>query len=102
MTKQSKRNHRPILKALSTFRWAFISIVVLISSSAGAEPLRIAIAGTNTDFVAHYLLKKWGLQPDKDVAIFQAGASPKYSQRSITFTKAASLERLTLAGGKSL
>ena len=30
--------------------------------------------GATTDFVARYLLKKWGLQPDKDVAIFQAGA----------------------------
>lgn len=32
--------------------------------------------GATTDFVARYLLKKWGLQPDKDVAIFQAGAGP--------------------------
>ena len=33
--------------------------------------------GATTDFVARYLLKKWGLQPDKDVAIFQAGAGPQ-------------------------
>ncbi len=33
--------------------------------------------GATTDFVARYLLKKWGLQPEKDVAIFQAGAGPQ-------------------------
>jgi NitT/TauT family transport system substrate-binding protein len=33
--------------------------------------------GATTDFIARYLLKKWGLQPDKDVAIFQAGAGPQ-------------------------
>ncbi len=33
--------------------------------------------GATTDFVARFLLKKWGLQPDKDVAIFQAGAGPQ-------------------------
>jgi ABC-type nitrate/sulfonate/bicarbonate transport system substrate-binding protein len=33
--------------------------------------------GATTDFVARYLLKKWRLQPDKDVAIFQAGAGPQ-------------------------
>jgi ABC-type nitrate/sulfonate/bicarbonate transport system substrate-binding protein len=40
---------------------------------------RMAVSriGATTDFVARYLLKKWGLQPDKDVAIFQAGAGPQ-------------------------
>jgi ABC-type nitrate/sulfonate/bicarbonate transport system substrate-binding protein len=33
--------------------------------------------GATTDFIARYLLKKWGLQVDKDVAIFQAGAGPQ-------------------------
>src|SRR5437667_4773866 len=33
--------------------------------------------GATTDFIARYILKKWGLQPDKDVAIFQAGAGPQ-------------------------
>jgi NitT/TauT family transport system substrate-binding protein len=33
--------------------------------------------GATTDFVARYLLKKWGLQPDKDVPIFQAGSGPQ-------------------------
>ena len=39
--------------------------------------LGISRIGATTDFVARYLLKKWGLQPDKDVAIFQAGAGPQ-------------------------
>ena len=30
-----------------------------------------------SDFIARYLLKKWGLQPGKDVAIFQAGSVPQ-------------------------
>src|ERR1700756_1941140 len=33
--------------------------------------------GATTDFIARYILKKWGLQADKDVAIFQAGAGPQ-------------------------
>jgi NitT/TauT family transport system substrate-binding protein len=178
MPKQSQRNLRVVLKTLSTVRWLFTALIFLISSGAGAEPLRIAYTsiavvygplwvtrdagifkkynidpellyiaggppslqaliagdvavsftaggatvaanlsgsdvvllgasidslpfelwsipsikqpeqlkgtklgisriGATTDFVARYLLKKWGLQPDKDVAIFQAGAGPQ-------------------------
>lgn len=39
--------------------------------------LGVSRIGATTDFVARYLLKKWGLQPDKDVPIFQAGAGPQ-------------------------
>jgi ABC-type nitrate/sulfonate/bicarbonate transport system substrate-binding protein len=39
--------------------------------------LGVSRLGATTDFVARYLLKKWGLQPDKDVAIFQAGSGPQ-------------------------
>jgi NitT/TauT family transport system substrate-binding protein len=39
--------------------------------------LGVSRIGATTDFIARYLLKKWGLQPDKDVAIFQAGAGPQ-------------------------
>ena len=39
--------------------------------------LGISRIGATTDFIARYILKKWGLQPDKDVAIFQAGAGPQ-------------------------
>jgi ABC-type nitrate/sulfonate/bicarbonate transport system substrate-binding protein len=39
--------------------------------------LGVSRIGATTDFVAHYLLKKWGLQADKDVAIFQAGSGPQ-------------------------
>jgi NitT/TauT family transport system substrate-binding protein len=39
--------------------------------------LGVSRLGTTSDFVARYLLKKWGLQPDKDVAIFQAGSVPQ-------------------------
>ena len=53
-----------------------------IPSIKDAEKLRgtrlgISRIGATTDFVARYLLKKWGLQPDKDVPIFQAGAGPQ-------------------------
>ncbi len=36
--------------------------------------LGVSRIGATTDFVARYLLKKWNLQPDKDVAIFQTGS----------------------------
>jgi ABC-type nitrate/sulfonate/bicarbonate transport system substrate-binding protein len=39
--------------------------------------LGVSRIGATTDFVARYLLKKWGLQVDKDVAIFQAGSGPQ-------------------------
>ena len=53
-----------------------------ISTIKAPEQLRgtrmgVSRIGATTDFVARYLLKKWGLQPDKDVAIFQAGAGPQ-------------------------
>lgn len=39
--------------------------------------LGVSRLGTTTDFVARYLLKKWGLQPDKEVAMIQAGSAPQ-------------------------
>jgi NitT/TauT family transport system substrate-binding protein len=39
--------------------------------------LGVSRIGATTDFVARYLLKKWGMQADKDVAIFQAGSGPQ-------------------------
>ena len=39
--------------------------------------LGVSRLGATTDFVARYLLRKWGLQPDKDVAILQAGSAPQ-------------------------
>jgi len=39
--------------------------------------LGVSRVGATTDFVARYLLKKWNLQPDKEVAIFQTGSGPQ-------------------------
>jgi NitT/TauT family transport system substrate-binding protein len=39
--------------------------------------LGVSRLGATTDFVARYLLKRWNLQPDKDVAIFQTGSGPQ-------------------------
>ncbi|MGE5217390.1 MAG: ABC transporter substrate-binding protein [Chloroflexota bacterium] len=39
--------------------------------------LGVSRIGATTDFVARYLLKKWSLQPEKDVAIFQTGSGPQ-------------------------
>jgi NitT/TauT family transport system substrate-binding protein len=36
--------------------------------------LGVSRLGATTDFIARYLLKKWNLQPDKDVPIFQTGS----------------------------
>lgn len=33
--------------------------------------------GATTDFIARYILKKWGLKPGSDVVIFQTGAGPE-------------------------
>jgi ABC-type nitrate/sulfonate/bicarbonate transport system substrate-binding protein len=50
-----------------------------ITEPAQLKGTRLGVSriGATTDFVARYLLKKWGLQPDKDVPIFQAGAGPQ-------------------------
>jgi ABC-type nitrate/sulfonate/bicarbonate transport system substrate-binding protein len=39
--------------------------------------LGVSRIGATTDFIARYLLKKWNLRPDKEVAIFQAGSGPQ-------------------------
>jgi NitT/TauT family transport system substrate-binding protein len=39
--------------------------------------LGVSRIGATTDFIARYLLKKWKLQPDKEVAIFQTGSGPQ-------------------------
>jgi ABC-type nitrate/sulfonate/bicarbonate transport system substrate-binding protein len=39
--------------------------------------LGVSRIGATTDFVARYLLKKWNLQADKEVAIFQTGSGPQ-------------------------
>src|SRR5262245_6629873 len=39
--------------------------------------LGVSRIGATTDFVARYLLKKWSLQPDKEVPIFQTGSGPQ-------------------------
>ena len=44
--------------------------------------LGISRIGATTDFVARYLLKKWGLRPDKDVPVFQPAPDPNSSPRS--------------------
>jgi ABC-type nitrate/sulfonate/bicarbonate transport system substrate-binding protein len=57
--------------------------------------LGISRIGATTDFIARYLLKRWGLQPDKDVAIFQAGAGPQV----YTALKAGSVQSGILSTG---
>jgi ABC-type nitrate/sulfonate/bicarbonate transport system substrate-binding protein len=39
--------------------------------------LGVSRIGATTDFIARYLLKKWNLQPDREVAIFQTGSGPQ-------------------------
>ena len=39
--------------------------------------LGVSRIGATTDFIARYLLKKWHLQPDREVAIFQTGSGPQ-------------------------
>src|SRR6266567_3362451 len=39
--------------------------------------LGVSRIGATTDFIARYMLKKWNLQPDKEVAIFQTGSGPQ-------------------------
>lgn len=47
------------------------------ASQLKGTKLGVSRIGATTDFVARYLLKKWNLQPDKDVAIFQTGSGPQ-------------------------
>ena len=40
------------------------------------KKMAISRYGSSTDFVARYALQKWGLTPEKDVAILQVGSQP--------------------------
>ena len=55
--------------------WSIPSIKT--SEQLKGTKLGVSRIGATTDFVARYLLKKWKLQPDKEVAIFQAGSGPQ-------------------------
>jgi len=57
--------------------------------------LGVSRIGATTDFIARYMLKKWNLQPDKDVAIFQSGSGPQI----FAALKAGSVQSGVLATG---
>src|SRR6266508_4399182 len=57
--------------------------------------LGVSRIGATTDFIARYMLKKWNLQPDKDVAIFQTGSGPQI----FAALKAGSVQSGVLATG---
>ncbi len=40
------------------------------------KKLAVSRFGSSTDFVVRYALEKWGLSPDRDVAILQIGSQP--------------------------
>jgi NitT/TauT family transport system substrate-binding protein len=41
------------------------------------KSLGVTTYGSSTDFTIRYLLKKWGIEPDKDVKILQMGGQPE-------------------------
>jgi ABC-type nitrate/sulfonate/bicarbonate transport system substrate-binding protein len=41
------------------------------------KALGITTYGSSTDFTLRYLLRKWGLEPDRDVKIIQSGGQPE-------------------------
>jgi NitT/TauT family transport system substrate-binding protein len=41
------------------------------------KALGITTYGSSTDFTLRYLVRKWGLEPDRDVKIIQAGGQPE-------------------------
>lgn len=55
--------------------WAIPSIKE--PSQLKATRLGVSRIGATSDFVARYLLKKWNLQPNRDVVIFQTGDIPQ-------------------------
>jgi ABC-type nitrate/sulfonate/bicarbonate transport system substrate-binding protein len=57
--------------------------------------LGVSRIGATTDFIARYMLKKWNLQPDKDVVIFQTGSGPQI----FAALKAGSVQSGVLATG---
>ena len=45
-------------------------------SDLKGKKLAVSRFGSSTDFVVRYALEKWGLAPDRDVAILQLGSQP--------------------------
>jgi ABC-type nitrate/sulfonate/bicarbonate transport system substrate-binding protein len=41
------------------------------------KALGVTSYGSSTDFTLRYLLKKWGIEPDKDVKVLQMGGQPE-------------------------
>ncbi len=41
------------------------------------KALGITTYGSSTDFTLRYLLRKWGLEPDRDVKVIQSGGQPE-------------------------
>ena len=55
--------------------WAVPSIKE--PSQLKGTKMGVSRIGATSDFVARYILKKWGLKPGSDLIIFQAGAGPE-------------------------
>ena len=79
MPKQSQRTLSVVLKTLSTVRWLFAAIIFLISSGAGAEPLRIAYTSIGLVYGPLWvtkdagIFKKYNIEPE---LLYIAGGPP--------------------------
>jgi ABC-type nitrate/sulfonate/bicarbonate transport system substrate-binding protein len=99
MTNQSKRNYRLISKALFVARLAVAASFLLISSGAGAEPLRIAYTSIAVVYAPLWVTRDAGIFKKYNIdteQLYIAGGPPSLQAliAGDTSTKADS----TLAG----
>jgi ABC-type nitrate/sulfonate/bicarbonate transport system substrate-binding protein len=57
--------------------YVFVSPSIKKPEDLKGKTVGITRFGSSTDFSARYLVKKWGMEPDKDIKILQMGGQPE-------------------------
>ena len=57
--------------------YVYVTAAIKKPEDLKGKALGITTYGSSTDFTLRYLVRKWGLEPDRDVKIIQAGGQPE-------------------------
>jgi NitT/TauT family transport system substrate-binding protein len=57
--------------------YLYVQPMIKTQEDLRGKTLGITRYGASTDFTLRYLLKKWGLEPDRDVKVIQMGGQPE-------------------------
>ena len=57
--------------------YLYVQPAIKTKKSCEGKTLGITRYGASTDFTLRFLLKKWGLEPDREVKVIQMGGQPE-------------------------